>query len=158
MMRVPILVPLKWYQCRQSISFNNFFFFSTSFNTHHVNGNIRLCKRPPLLPIQMIFTQIHYKCSNYEIFTLVASYRTELTTLSNTPHLTSPPHTTCMGAAIVGQSHIASNWRTLAVIGCEQNHTNSNFFSRSGYKKDRMQVSFDWRSFDTTWYLFQLIP
>ena len=52
---------------------------------------------------------------------------------------------------IVGQLYIASTW--IALIGCEQNYTKAHFFYfLSGYKKYWLQLSFDWRSFSTTWY------
>lgn len=73
-------------------------------------------------------------------------------------HSTQLHHTIWVVAtAVVGQSYIALNRRTLAVIGCEKNHTNSHFFSRSGYRNDRMQVSVAWTSFSTAWYWVILV-
>lgn len=46
-------------------------------------------------------------------------------------------------AAVVDISHIALNRRIFAAIGWEQNRTSSFFFSRSGYKKDQTQASFN---------------
>lgn len=46
--------------------------------------------------------------------------------LSNTLRPTSPLWV--VAATVVGQSHVALNQRTLAGIGGDQNHTNSNFF------------------------------
>ena len=51
---------------------------------------------------------------------------------------------------VVGQSHMALT--RIMVIGCKQNHTNSNLFVDLVTKKYWLQVLFDCRSFNTSWY------
>ena len=62
--------------------------------------------------------------------------------------LTSPQNEWVGAAAVLGQSHVALNSRTLAGIGCEQIYIS--------YKKDQMQVSISCKSFSTTWYPEQI--
>ena len=95
--------------------------------------------------------------TNYQVLYLIFFGRI-LTCLNcqlkyTTFDFTTPQTVLVVAAALVGQWYVALNWRILVITGCKQNHINL----ASGYKKDQIQVSFDWRSFDTTWYWVILV-
>lgn len=105
-----------------STSFDTF--LSTSFDTHHVNGGIQLCKMP------LDATGVLY---NHTFERLVASQHSELPALSSTQCSTSPNHRVGCGCRSSGP--VTLNWRMLAVIGYEENHTNRYLLTTSGTKR-----------------------